>query len=254
MRRMSVLTSGVLLAVLLVSAGVAGAGAPSYELASSALNSGGGPAAGGSFGLDGSLGQTAPGVGEATGISMSSGFWYTTSRGGKLYLPVVLKNVTLMPNLVIDELEASATTVTVVIRNAGTARIVNDFWVDVSFDPTTRPPHINQPWNAIATHGVVWGVRADEADLDPGDSLTLVNNASDPFYFAAYSSHPPLPVSAAVYAYVDSVDWATTWGAVRESNEDDNTAGPVTSVAADAGGESFPQPAGEVATGNLPPR
>ena len=140
-----------------------------------------------------------------------------------LYLPVVFKNTVWMPGLVIDDLRVNGDNVEVVIRNAGNAPTVEDFWVDVSFDPAYRPPRINQPWSRIAAHGVVWGV---VDSLPEGGSLTLVNDGGDPYYFPNLSSAPPLPVGQEVYAYVDSVNWATTWGAVRESNEGNNTAGP----------------------------
>ena len=149
----------------------------------------------------------------------------------------------------IDDLTADANTVTVVIRNAGNASTVNDLWVDVSFDPTSRPPRINQLWKTIAAHGVVWDVTKN---LAPGESLTLVNNGGDPYYFPHLSSAPPLPVGQEVYAYVGSVDWSTTWGAVRESNEGNNTRGPVVSGAA-----SGPPSGGQLGSpsrGNLPPR
>ncbi|MCP4590675.1 MAG: hypothetical protein GY842_08020 [bacterium] len=65
------------------------------------------------------------------------------------------------------------------------------------------------------------------ANLNSGQSLTLQNNGGDPYYLAPPSSSaPPLPTGQDVYAYVDSLNSATTWGMVRESNENNNTAGP----------------------------
>ena len=86
---------------------------------------------------------------------------------------------------------------------------------------------LNQPWDTIASHGVVWGVTTS---IPAGGSLVLTTG--DAYYFPEYSSTPPLPVGADVYALVDSVDFRTTYGAVPESNEDNNLFGPVTSTAA----------------------
>ena len=142
-----------------------------------------------------------------------------------LYLPVVFKNAVWMPGLVIDDLRVNGDNVEVVIRNVGTTSARDDFWVDVYFNPAYRPPRINQRWPLIAEHGIIWGVTVDTANLDPGESLTLVNDGTDPYYWGPpNSSALPLPVGQDVY--VDSVNWATTWGAVRESNEGNNTAGP----------------------------
>ena len=150
------------------------------------------------------------------------------SVGGLIYLPVVYKNRLFMPDLVVDDLTADSNTVTVLIRNAGTSATVEDFWVDVSIGPKTKPPRINQPWERIAAHGVVWGVIDS---LPAGGSLTLVNDGGDPYYFPNLSSSPPLPLGESVYAYVDSVNFATTWGAVRESSESNNTRGTVSTAA-----------------------
>jgi hypothetical protein len=43
---------------------------------------------------------------------------------------------------------------TVTIRNKGNAPVVDAFWVDVYFNPS-HTPGINQPWDTIASHGVV---------------------------------------------------------------------------------------------------
>lgn len=75
----------------------------------------------------------------------------------------------------------------------------------------------------------MWGVTTN---IPPGGVLVLSTDVSDPFYFPEYSSQPPLPVGANVYALVDSVNYATTYGAVWESDEGNNLFGPVTSTAA----------------------
>ena len=92
-------------------------------------------------------------------------------------------------------------------------------------------------------HGVAWGVTLD---LPPNVPLILTRVPADPYCFAGLSSQPPLPSGQEVYIYVDSVDYATVWGAVRESNQNNNTVGPV--VSAMGGGSGSP-----AHTGSLPP-
>lgn len=74
----------------------------------------------------------------------------------------------------------------------------------------------------------------------------LTSVPADPYCFAGLSSQPPLPEGQDVYVDVDAVHYATTWGAVRESNENNNTDGPV--VPAVGGGSGSP-----AHTGSLPP-
>ncbi len=61
------------------------------------------------------------------------------------------------PDLIVERLEVTASGVTVVIKNAGQGAVEDAFWVDVYLDPVT-PPGYNQPWQAIAGQGLVWGV------------------------------------------------------------------------------------------------
>ncbi len=167
-----------------------------------------------------------------------------------LFLPLIFKDFVLAPDLVIDSLTASSSGVTLVIRNQGNAPVGNAFWVDVYFNPSV-PPGINQPWQTIASHGLVWGVSGvGLSQLTPGGTLTLTSGGA--FYFPQYSSPPPLPVGANVYGLVDSVNFSTTYGAVQESNEANNRFGPVLSTAA-AGSPTAGQAAVPSLEG-LPPR
>ena len=150
------------------------------------------------------------------------------------YLPILFKGFVSAPDLVVDDLVATSTAVTVTISNAGTTAVNDEFWVDVYFNPRVTPS-LNQPWPTIADHGVVWGVTTA---IPVGGSLVLTTDASDPYYVPEYSSTPPLPVGASVHALVDSINYATTSGAVWESDEGNNLFGPVRSTAAT--GEAAP--------------
>ncbi len=67
------------------------------------------------------------------------------------------------------------------------------------------------------------------ASLEPGESLTLT--IGGPYYAGGSSS---FPAGMQVYAYADSINYATSYGNVKESNEGNNVFGPVVSTAASA--------------------
>jgi hypothetical protein len=166
--------------------------------------------------------------------TLAGGFWgvgglAASPGGGPIYLPMILKHHAPGPDLVVDSLVATSNAVTVTIKNQGNVPVADDFWVDVYFNPT-ETPGVNKPWDTIASHGAVWGVTAS---IPAGGSLTLTTGGDH--YFPEYSSTPPLPVGADVYALVDSINHSTTYGNVLESNEDNNLFGPVTSTAGVAG-------------------
>jgi hypothetical protein len=143
----------------------------------------------------------------------------------KLHLPLIFKNATFEPDLTIDSLLATADAVTVTIKNQGIGPATDPFWVDLYFDPDETPT-LNHPWDTIAGYGLVWGVTTP---LGSGESLTLtIDNAH---YFPEYSSAPPLPVNVDVYGLVDSINFGTDYGAVRERDESNNLFGPVRSTA-----------------------
>lgn len=166
-----------------------------------------------------------------------------------IFLPLIVRNSVTAPDLVIDSLTASSSGVTLVIRNGGNTAVTDAFWVDVYFNPTSTPT-VNKRWQDIASRGQVWGIQGAGLPLDPGESLTLT--IGDAFYFPQFSSAPPLPVGANVFGLVDSVDFSTTFGAVRESNEANNLFGPVLSTA--ASGSATAAQSGTPLPGGLPDR
>lgn len=142
------------------------------------------------------------------------------------YLPLIFNGASTLPDLVIDDLSAGSGGVSVTIRNTGNAPVSDAFWLDVYFNPS-QTPALNKPWDAIASHGAVWGVTG--VTLDPGESLTLTSGGA--YYFANKSS-ASFPAGAQVYAYVDSINYSTSYGNVQESNEGNNLSGPVVSTTA----------------------
>jgi len=168
--------------------------------------------------------------------------------GGEIRLPVIYKGFVLQPDLVVTAVEATTSAARVIIQNVGTIATVNDFWVDLYFNPVTRPPRINQQWQFIAPAGVAWGVTRS---LAPGESLELVTGGD--YYWPSQSSPAPYPAGAETWAYVDAVNYATTWGAVRESDEDNNVYGPV-ETSAGVLASDLPAVSGKPEAGNLPAR
>jgi hypothetical protein len=167
-----------------------------------------------------------------------------------IYMPIIFKAAAPpAPDLLVTNLIATSHAVTVTIKNQGDVPTSAPFWVDVYFNPSVTP-RLNQPWDTIANHGAVWGVTTS---IPADGTLTLTTSDSDPYYFRDYSSPAPLPVGANVYALADSVDFSTTYGTVRESNENNNLLGPVTSTI--AAGEISPSNQSQPRSAEgLPPR
>ncbi|GIK38685.1 MAG: hypothetical protein BroJett011_25180 [Chloroflexota bacterium] len=141
----------------------------------------------------------------------------------RIYLPLIVNGFVSAPDLVVTSVTTGPTGPSVTIRNAGNAAMTDAFWVDVYFNPNPAPPPLNRTWQSIAPYGAHWGVIAT---VDPGASLTLTIGGP---YFAGGSAS--FPAGAQVYAYVDSINYATNYGNVQESSETNNVFGPVVSTA-----------------------
>lgn len=148
----------------------------------------------------------------------------------RTFLPLIANQFAVGPDLLVDEVLAITAAVTVTIRNVGNAPVVDAFWVDLYIDPN-KEPAVNEPWNVIAPQGVVWGVDGADLPINPGESrvLTLSNAESG----VTLTSPPPYPAGAAVYVLVDSIDTSTPFGAIQETNEDNNLAEDVVTTAGD---------------------
>lgn len=147
----------------------------------------------------------------------------TVQPDGKLYLPFIGKAASPGCDLVTDEVNAGSGGITVKIRNQGRIAVTDSFWLDVYFNPS-QTPAVNRPWDTIAPAGAVWGVTRT---LAPGESLTLTSGGA---YYSASHSSASFPAGAQLYALVDSINFSTTYGNVREDNESNNLFGPVVST------------------------
>ncbi len=146
----------------------------------------------------------------------------------RIYVPLINKGFVRAPDLVIDQLNVSGGGLSVQIRNAGSEATPKSFWVDLYVNPWVTPA-LNLTWGEIAPYGAAWGV---PESLAAGASLTLRAESSDPHYYPQYSRLPAsLPAGSRVYAFVDSLEISTDYGAIWESNEHNNLYGPVQSTA-----------------------
>jgi len=148
-----------------------------------------------------------------------------SGSSGDIYLPLIFKGSAPGPDLVVDNVIATSSRVTVTIRNVGNSPVVDAFWVDVYFNPT-QTPTINKPWPTIAPAGAIWGVTKS---LAQGETLVLTTGGA--YYFGPPDSSPTFPVGATVYAYVDSINHNTSYGNVQEGNEGNNLSEPEVSTA-----------------------
>jgi hypothetical protein len=122
----------------------------------------------------------------------------------------------------------------VVVRNAGPDAVTTDFWVDLYLNPASTPAP-NQPWQNLSQSGVdgvsecpgddtcygrAWLVTAD---LAPGASVTLSTQAGTDWRYDRWPAEGVPYVSSRHNPMVALVDsWGFAYGAVSESNEEDN--------------------------------
>jgi hypothetical protein len=153
-----------------------------------------------------------------------------------VFLPLVSRNYTVAPDLIVERVTATSNDVQVVVKNRGNAPVTDEFWVEVYVDPHPAPSAVNQLWYDLGDQGMFWGVVSSTLPLAPGEAITLTYG--DAYYWPSVSRfYAPLAAGTPVYAQVDAYNAATTYGAVRESHEIaggayNNVAGPVYSTGA----------------------
>lgn len=146
-----------------------------------------------------------------------------------IYMPIIFKDASFVPDLVITNITATSSDIQVTIQNQGNAAVTDAFWIDVYYDLGSAPV-INQQGP------LYWGLSVPNGGIPiaAGESITL--SLASPYYFEG-----SLPNSGAeVYGYVDAIDHATTYGAVQESNEGNNVFGPVTATGGSATSAPIP--------------
>ena len=146
-----------------------------------------------------------------------------------VYLPQVLNNFNSGTDLVIETLLASSNQVSVTVRNVGNVSVVDAFWVQIAINPFSPISDVNQRWDTLGNsgggpaQGALWGVVSPAVPLPVGATLTLTLNG--PYYFSgdpANNVPSPIPAGATIYAQVDAINFATTYGNVLEIDETNN--------------------------------
>ena len=134
------------------------------------------------------------------------------------YLPLVVNNYVVAPDLVVQSVTATAGDVQIVIANQGNAPVVDGFWVAGYVNPSPAPDAVNQMWWELGDEGMFWGIPEDALPLNPGETITLA--VSDDYYDEDYS-HVSWPLAAGSVVYVQADAWNadTDYGAIRESHE-----------------------------------
>ena len=160
----------------------------------------------------------------------------------KIYLPLVLKNFTFGPNLVIQDVIFTADNVQVVIANQGHTPVTEAFYVDLYIDlidSNDPPTSVNQIWDQHSYEGLVWGITDVSALMAGGVLVVDMNHPSYLSDFSLMYDNFERDDAYVVYVQVDSFGEAGV-GAVVETHERnggayDNILGPInpTIVAAD---------------------
>jgi uncharacterized repeat protein (TIGR01451 family) len=188
-----------------------------------------------------------------------------------VYLPLMMSRrypIGFAPDLVVERIIATNSSVQVVIKNQGDLPVIDEFWVDAYIAPDPAPTAVNQTWDQLGAQGLVWGVTADALPaLRPGGLFTLSvqwqgqDTVGDAYFWAKLSEiHWPLPVGTPLYAQVDAANIDTTYGGVLESHEItggayNNITGPVLSAPSAVGQTPvLPTVGGDRSIGGLPRR
>ncbi|MEA3308677.1 MAG: putative Ig domain-containing protein, partial [Chloroflexota bacterium] len=166
-------------------------------------------------------------VHDSGGLTDTQIFSITVVRGTYyIYLPLVLKNYVIAPDLVVESVTATSNSIQIVISNQGPAPIenvfANEFWVDVYINPDHAPVTVNETWQQVGNRGAAWGITVDALPLNFGEVLTLTVTATggDVYYHADMSNIVwPLASGTLIYAQVDSAHKDTPYGAIYENHE-----------------------------------
>ncbi|MBU0705065.1 MAG: DUF11 domain-containing protein [Chloroflexi bacterium] len=176
----------------------------------------------------------------------------TTANPAGVYLPLIMRNFTPMPDLRVASLTVAPSnptagqpvTIMVTVENVGETA-AGPFWVDLYDNPAPPPTEANQIWNFVCSgtladcYGIAWYV-ADGLGAGESVVLTSLSGYEAPQthwlgYFVQSGGHD-------LYAFADSWNWTVLWGAVEERNEGlDNRFGPVSiNVGIVVGSEAIP--------------
>ena len=142
------------------------------------------------------------------------------------YFPLMYRDTTLVPDLVVDSITVNSDSAVVVIKNQGTdpVKLENSFWVDLYVDPDPMPTGPNEMWDQLSAQGIAWVVWSEGLPLQAGETLTLSYCSDwaeqDPFYWDEFSHFAsPLNPGTPIVVQVDSAGVGKTYGEVLEDHE-----------------------------------
>jgi len=155
----------------------------------------------------------------------------------QIYMPMIFSNFVPGPDLTVEYILVTENNVEITLMNIGNMPVTEAFWVDLYIDPDPEPTGVNQRWEQLSNHGLVWGV-TDVSALVPGGSLTLDMN--HPSFMPNYSNIPAnFTPEMRIYVQVDSFADGTYGGVLEldEINEGiyNNIQGPVFPLPVDLG-------------------
>jgi len=122
--------------------------------------------------------------------------------------------------------------IAVTVENHGARAPDSCFWIDLYINPTDLPIQVNMGWfDAGSEAGLVWSL----CELNPGESVTLtIDDAREEY--SRFAGSFGAPGVQTLYAQVDSWNPGVDYGAVYESNEQNNVYGPHQVTVTGAGG------------------
>jgi hypothetical protein len=142
------------------------------------------------------------------------------------YFPMMYRDSTIAPDLVVEAITVNRDSAVVVIKNQGTTEVEvdNEFWVDLYVDPSKPPKKPNDVWDRVSTQGIAWGVWSKGLPLAAGETLTLTycpeQAEPDPYYVDDYSKFDlPLAPGTPIFVQVDSASVVYDYGEVYEGHE-----------------------------------
>jgi uncharacterized repeat protein (TIGR01451 family) len=166
----------------------------------------------------------------SAGTALTTHRVITGTAAGKVYLPIILKNLSLLPNLISSVSVNTASNpplVTVIVTNTGNTAVAEPFWVDFYVNPSQPPSTLtgaDRRWQRVKTidRGIAWPVNTILAAN--GGSVTLTSLGGFDANQTRWSALPAGTYN--FYAFADSFDNNDPQGAiyveVPESNEADN--------------------------------
>ncbi|GEM_PF-2084225 len=137
-----------------------------------------------------------------------------------IYLPLVLRNYSVGPDLIVEDVNFGENHIAITIRNQGKLPVPapEGFWIDLYVNPSPAPTQVNQLWDPISPYGAAWGVDRDALPIPPNE--TYIIYLYDKFHKPAYTRLPAaLRAGDVIYVQVDSYNGATNYGVVLEDHE-----------------------------------